>query len=50
MKILNGPFTNVEGTVGELNDSEQKATIITIMFGRETSTEIGYGDLEKVEY
>ena len=50
VKILNGPFTNVEGTVGELNDSEQKATIITIMFGRETSTEIGYGDLEKVEY
>lgn len=49
VKILSGPFANVEGTVGELNDEEQKAKVITIMFGRETSTEIGYGDLEKVE-
>lgn len=50
VKILAGAFMNVEGTVEELNDETQTATVLTILFGRETPTEIGYGDLEKVEF
>ncbi len=49
VKILSGPFTNVEGTVEELHDDTQVAVVLTILFGRETPTEIPYGDLEKIE-
>lgn len=50
VKILAGAFANVEGTVEELHDDTQTAVVLTILFGRETPTEIGYGDLEKVEF
>lgn len=50
VKILSGAFVGVEGSVEELNDETQTAVVLTILFGRETPTEIGYGDLEKVEF
>lgn len=50
VKILSGPFQNVEGSVEELHNDEQKAVVLTILFGRETPTEIGYADLEKIEF
>lgn len=50
VKILSGAFAGVEGSVEELNDETQTAVVLTILFGRETPTEIGYGDLEKVEF
>ncbi|MEG0959298.1 MAG: transcription termination/antitermination protein NusG [Erysipelotrichaceae bacterium] len=46
VKILAGPFTGVEGSVEELHDDTQVAVVLTILFGRETPTEIGYADLE----
>jgi len=49
VRILNGPFANVEGIVDAMDDSAESATVLAIMFGRETPTEIGYGDLQKVE-
>ena len=49
VKILRGPFKDIEGTIDEMNDDAQSATVLTILFGRETPTEIGYGDLEKVD-
>lgn len=49
VKILAGPFAGVEGTVEDLHDDTQIAVVLTILFGRETPTEIGYGDLEKAE-
>lgn len=50
MKILTGAFQGVEGSVESLNDETQVATVLTILFGRETPTEISYGDLEKIEF
>lgn len=50
VRILSGPFANVEGTVEELNHETQIATVLTMLFGRETPTEIGFGDLEKIEF
>lgn len=50
VKILSGPFTGVEGTVESLDNETQVAIVLTILFGRETPTEIGYGDLEKTEF
>lgn len=49
VKILSGPFVGVEGAVDGMNDDAQTASVLTILFGRETPTEIAYGDLEKVE-
>ncbi len=49
VKILSGPFANVEGSVEELHDETQTAVVLTILFGRETPTEIGYADLEKID-
>lgn len=48
VKILSGPFVGMEGTVDAMNDQSQIATVLTILFGRETPTDIGYNDLEKV--
>ena len=50
VKILSGAFDGVEGTVEELNNETQTAVVLTILFGRETPTEISYSDLEKVEF
>lgn len=50
VKILSGAFAGVEGTVEELDNDTQTAVVLTILFGRETPTEISYGDLEKLEF
>lgn len=49
VRILSGAFNNVEGTVEELHDDTQTAVVLTILFGRETPTEVNYQGLEKVE-
>ncbi len=49
VKILNGPFRGIEGTVESMNPETAKADIITIMFGRETVTEVDYLDLKKAD-
>ncbi len=49
VRILNGPFANVEGTIESMDDAGEVATVLAIMFGRETPTEISYADLEKIE-
>ena len=49
VKILTGPFSGIEGTIDAMNDDAQTATVLCILFGRETPTEIAYNDLEKVE-
>ncbi|MGL5541086.1 MAG: transcription termination/antitermination protein NusG [Erysipelotrichaceae bacterium] len=50
VKILSGPFANHEGVVESLNNDAQEAVVLMVLFGRETPTEIGYGDIEKLEY
>ena len=50
VKILSGAFDGVEGTVEEFDNETQTAVVLTILFGRETPTEISYSDLEKVEF
>ena len=49
VKILSGPFSGVEGVVEELHNETQNAVVLTILFGRETPTEIDYVNLEKIE-
>ena len=49
VKILTGPFQNMEGTVSTMNDQTQTADVLINLFGRETpATDISYNDIEKV--
>ncbi|MEG0177533.1 transcription termination/antitermination protein NusG [Anaerorhabdus sp.] len=50
VKILSGPFTGMEGRVNAMNDQTKIASVLTILFGRETPTDISYSDLVKAEY
>ena len=47
VKILGGAFKGSEGTVEALDPARQAATVLLVLFGRETPTEIPYSDLEK---
>lgn len=49
VKILSGPFSGMEGTVSSMNDQTQVANVLTMLFGRETPTDMHYKDLQKVE-
>ena len=50
VKILSGPFSGMEGVVESMNDQTQIATVLIILFGRETPTDINYVDLSKSEF
>ena len=50
VKILSGPFSGMEGKVESMNDQSQVATVLIILFGRETPTDISYLDLSKSEF
>ena len=50
VKILSGPFSGMEGRVESMNDQNQVATVLIILFGRETPTDINYVDLAKAEF
>lgn len=49
VEILNGAFRDSEGTVEKMDDEKKEATVLLILFGRETPTEIPYMDLKKVD-
>ena len=50
VKILSGPFSGMEGKIESMNDTTQIATVLIILFGRETPTDISYVDLAKAEF
>ena len=49
VQILRGAFEDHEGTVESMDDEKEIATVLLIMFGRETSADIPYKDLRKVD-
>ena len=50
VKILSGPFSGMEGKIESMNDQSQVATVLIILFGRETPTDISYVDLSLEEF
>ena len=50
VKILSGPFSGMEGKIESMNDQSQVATVLIILFGRETPTDISYFDLARADY
>lgn len=49
VQIMSGAFEDNEGTVQEMNDEKETATVLLIMFGRETTADIEYKNLRKVD-
>ena len=49
VQITNGAFENSEGTIESMDDEKKEATVLLILFGRETPTEIPYMNLKKVD-
>lgn len=50
VRILSGPLSGMEGKVSAMNDSTCVASVLTILFGRETPTDVSYNDLVKADY
>ncbi|MEM7681207.1 MAG: transcription termination/antitermination protein NusG [Planctomycetota bacterium] len=49
IKINDGPFENMEGTVDELLPDQGKVRVVVTIFGRSTPLEIEYWQIEKAE-
>ncbi len=46
--IMDGPFKELEGKVGEIDESRGKVKVLVAMFGRETPVELDFLQLKKV--
>lgn len=49
VEITVGAFEGLEGTVTETIPDKGKVTVMVEMFGRETSTEVDYDEVKKIE-
>ncbi|MCA9366262.1 KOW motif-containing protein, partial [Candidatus Kaiserbacteria bacterium] len=46
--ITDGPFKELEGKVGEIDDARGKVKVLVSMFGRETPVELDFLQVKKV--
>jgi transcriptional antiterminator NusG len=47
IRIVVGPFTGYTGKVKEIDYEKSKLKVFLSIFGRETSVELGFSDIEK---
>ena len=48
VKIVDGPFKDLEGRVGEVDEERGKVKILVPMFGRETPVELDFLQVKKI--
>ncbi len=48
VKIIDGPFKDLEGKVSEVDDSRGKIKVLVSMFGRETPVELDFLQVKKI--
>ncbi len=48
VKIVDGPFKDLEGKVGEVNEEQGKVKVLVPMFGRETPVELDFLQVKKI--
>lgn len=48
VKIVDGPFKDLEGKVSEVDDSRGKVKVLVSMFGRETPVELDFLQVSKI--
>jgi transcription termination/antitermination protein NusG len=46
--IMDGPFKNLEGKIGEVDESRGKVKILVPMFGRETPVELDFLQVKRI--
>lgn len=49
VKIVEGAFSGLEGQVSEIDEEKQKLKVNIDMFGRETSTELNFDQVDKID-
>ncbi len=48
VKIMDGPFKDLEGKVGEVDEERGKVKVLVPMFGRETPVELDFLQVKKI--
>lgn len=48
VKVIDGPFSSFNGVINEINAERKKLTVLVKVFGRETSLNLGFGQVEKL--
>ena len=46
--VIDGPFAGFNGIASEVDNVKQKMTVTVLVFGRETSMELEFDQVEKV--
>ncbi|MBO7509420.1 MAG: transcription termination/antitermination protein NusG [Alphaproteobacteria bacterium] len=46
--VIDGPFANFNGVISEVDNLKQKMTVTILVFGRETSVELDFEQVERV--
>jgi transcriptional antiterminator NusG len=46
--VIDGPFANFNGVASEVDNVKQRMTVTILVFGRETSVELEFSQVEKV--
>ncbi len=46
--VIDGPFANFNGIVSEVDNIKQKMTVTILVFGRETSVELDFVQVERI--
>ena len=48
MTIVDGPFKELEGKIGEIDEERGKVKVLVPMFGRETPVELDFLQVKKI--
>ena len=48
VKIVDGPFKDLEGKIGEVDEERGKVKVLVPMFGRETPVELDFLQVKKI--